>query len=76
VTPEIAARLRRGEQVSPEEIEQASARAISQKSAGDVVQDTGVGAEKDSSQTGDSEPNEWLPDTITRPKRRTRSKKT
>jgi hypothetical protein len=68
VTPEIAARLRRGEQVSPEEIAEASARADKEKRE-PVIE---INEEKSSQ----SEPvNEWLPDSITNPQKRGKAKK-
>ncbi|KAF7422340.1 hypothetical protein PC9H_010496 [Pleurotus ostreatus] len=75
ITPEIAARIRRGEDVSPEEITAAIAKA----------------EREESQQTSSSPPppihrapliekteptiNEWLPDSITTPKKRAKGKK-
>jgi len=72
VTPEIAARLRRGEHVSPEEIAQASSLAEQAEKRGDSVEKPAKGAPM---AMEDPVPvNEWLPDTITKPKPKKRSK--
>jgi hypothetical protein len=73
VTPEIAARLRRGEQVSPEEIARASSLAEQPGKNGNAVQNQAKG--KSSENVEDLPPNEWLPDTIARPKKRSKGKK-
>jgi hypothetical protein len=78
VTPEIAARLRRGEEVSPEEIAAASAQAedtAEQTSA--KTSTTHLSREEkqllpEESQRPD---NEWLPESITAPKKRAKGKK-
>lgn len=81
VTPEIAARLERGEEVSPEEIAAASAQAeddakrtaektSTAHSSREVTQSL---SEKIPSSHGP--PNEWLPESITAPKKRAKGKK-
>jgi len=93
VTPEIAARIQRGEQVSPEEIEAASKRldaeeATSQSSSKGTPSNTGVNTlptrvieeRDDRNITGqkkkdDPVENEWLPDSVTGPKKRGKGKK-
>jgi len=74
VTPEIAARLRRGEEVSPEEIAEASARAEAEEQTGSSSLSTSQATP--SSKEPPLEPvNEWLPDTITNPKKRSKGKR-
>ncbi|KAF8799700.1 hypothetical protein BYT27DRAFT_7149377 [Phlegmacium glaucopus] len=93
VTPEIAARIRRGEQVSPEEIEAASKKADEEEAtlklscngipsgAGVNTLPTRIIEERDdrnvTSQTKKDGPveNEWLPDSVTGPKKRGKGKK-
>jgi hypothetical protein len=61
VTPDIAARLRRGEEVSPEEIAaaQAAAAALAETS-------TDVPVAQESRVPVDGEENEWLPEGLKR----------
>lgn len=74
MTPEIAARLRRGEEVSPEEIAEASARAEAEIQAGPSLPSTTQSTS--SSKEPPSQPaNEWLPDAITTPKKRSKGKR-
>ncbi|KAF8636222.1 hypothetical protein AX17_003708 [Amanita inopinata Kibby_2008] len=76
ITPDIAARLRRGEEVSPEEIAGASARAEkmfesdSEKAGASMGGETAV--EKPASEEN---VNEWLPESVTKPKKRGRAQK-
>ena len=73
VTPEIAARLRRGEQVSPEEIAEASVRADQEASQKANIESVG---KEESAPSGVSDANEWLPDSITSgPKKRGKGKR-
>ncbi|KAH9477970.1 hypothetical protein JR316_0010203 [Psilocybe cubensis] len=99
VTPEIAARIRRGEDVSPAEIEAAS-RAADEREAreGSAVKTSSPGAhvgglprgvieERDdrhlngvapspsTSVKGDNSANEWLPESITKPSKRKKSRR-
>ncbi|KAJ3766893.1 hypothetical protein FB446DRAFT_653051 [Lentinula raphanica] len=71
VTPEIAARIRRGEEVNPEEIAAASAKAEAVANGGSAstpIQET--------STTPPTEPvNEWLPQSIIAPKKRAKGKR-
>lgn len=65
VTPEIAARLRAGEQVSSEEIEEAVTAAKAQQEKKDIPENQ------------EEDENEWLPDELKRSsKSGTKSKKT
>ena len=93
VTPEIAARIQRGEQVSPEEIEAASEKAneeeaTSKSPSKETYSNAGVNTlpmriieERDdrdiTSQKRKEDPveNEWLPDSVTGPKKRGKGKK-
>ena len=92
VTPEIAARIQRGEQVSPEEIEAASKKADaeeanSQSPSRATPSNTGVNTlptrvieeRDDRNITGqkkdDPVANEWLPESVTGPKKRGKGKK-
>ena len=92
VTPEIAARIQRGEQVSAEEIEAASKKANEEeatpKSPSKDTSSNGVHTlptriieERDdrniTSQKKKDDPveNEWLPDSVTGPKKRGKGKK-
>ncbi|TFK38966.1 hypothetical protein BDQ12DRAFT_682789 [Crucibulum laeve] len=78
VTPEIAARLRRGEDVSPEEIAAASAKADEEerRENSGVIETPLERKETPSvSQTPPEPANEWLPESITGPKKRGKGKK-
>lgn len=59
VTPEIAARLRRGENVSADEIARASAQAEEDGSATEIK----------------SAANEWLPESLTTPKKKSKGRR-
>ncbi|RDB16055.1 hypothetical protein Hypma_003477 [Hypsizygus marmoreus] len=73
VTPEIAARLRRGEEVSPEEIASASAEAEAEEARHGPLQ---AAEPRTDAQEKQQEPsNEWLPDSLTGPKKRAKGKK-
>ncbi|KAH0586481.1 hypothetical protein H2248_007713 [Termitomyces sp. 'cryptogamus'] len=79
ITPEIAARLQRGENVSPQEIARATAEADEGKQepynplAGrGIVEEVQLG-EKQKESAG--QVNEWLPESITNPKKRSKGKK-
>lgn len=77
VTPEIAERLRRGEHVTPEEIAAAVARAEEEakKRPPQGVIEVGFGP-RDSTPKEEEKPvNEWLPESITNPKKRTKAKR-
>ncbi|KAG6879820.1 hypothetical protein C0992_011103 [Termitomyces sp. T32_za158] len=76
VTPEIAARLQRGEQVSPEEI----ARAAAEAEADDGTQEpynslAGRGVVEEVQLGKEQEVNEWLPESIKNPNKRSKGKK-
>jgi len=93
VTPEIAARIQRGEQVSAEEIEAASKKAIEEEAAPkspskETSSNAGVNTlpmriieERDDRNVAiqkkkdDPVENEWLPDSVTVPKKRGKGKK-
>jgi len=90
VTPAIAARIRRGEQVSPEEIEAASKKAdeedVTSKSSGNggsgvntlptrIIEERDDRNVTDQKKKDDPVDNEWLPDSITGPKKRGKGKK-
>lgn len=93
VTPEIAARIQRGEQVSAEEIEAASKKEnedeATSKSPSKETSNTGVNTlpmriieERDdrniinhNQKKDDPVENEWLPDSITGPKKKGKGKK-
>ncbi|PFH53285.1 hypothetical protein AMATHDRAFT_137635 [Amanita thiersii Skay4041] len=78
VTPEIAARLRRGEDVSPEEITEASALAEKVREASKLHSGGPTHFEErverrinlDLKRLESSVENEWLPEAITKPKKR------
>ncbi|KAF8333665.1 hypothetical protein F5887DRAFT_1139855 [Amanita rubescens] len=82
VIPDIAARIRRGEEVSPEEIAEAAARAEKMR-RGD--QDTSSSildrpplverVEKLADSDKDSSANEWLPESVTKPKKRGKARR-
>ncbi|KAJ3862648.1 hypothetical protein EV359DRAFT_83132 [Lentinula novae-zelandiae] len=72
VTPEIAARIRRGEEVSPDEIAAASAKA----EAGDVTSAISSSPKTEAQTSSSVEPvNEWLPQSIITPKKRAKGKR-
>ena len=75
VTPEIAARLRRGEEVSPEEIAAASAQAEEQERPRDIVETRLDVPSPASASPSESPVNEWLPENLTAPKRRGKGKR-
>ncbi|KAG6831330.1 hypothetical protein H0H92_011245 [Tricholoma furcatifolium] len=78
VTPEIAERIRRGEDVSPEEIARAAAKAEAEESeapAYNSLAGRGVVEEVQLGETQSSNTNEWLPENITNPKKRGKGKK-
>ena len=86
VTPEIAARIRRGEEVSPEEIEAASRKADLNQDDDESMRlalGRGVIEERDyrylinSGRRGEEreEENEWLPESITKPGKRKRGRR-
>jgi len=91
VTPEIAARIRRGEEVSPEEIEAASRKAEEEEEESSAVGVSpaaalgrGVMEERDdryliaSERRGEErkeEVNEWLPESVTKPARRKKGRR-
>lgn len=87
VTPEIAARIQRGEQVSPEEIEAASKKAdeeensygkVTFSSTGVTTLPTRIIEERDDrvqKKKDDPVENDWLPDSATGRKKRGKGKK-
>lgn len=85
VTPEIAARLRRGEDVSPEEIAAASAKADELERRGAIEESVQPAATRNtarepppqeaSASQDDAPVNEWLPGSVTTPKKRAKGKK-
>jgi hypothetical protein len=83
VTPEIAARMRRGEEVSPEEIDAAvrTANPKSEEGTGGLP-GMRVIEERDDRHLINVEKNkegevvnEWLPDSVTRPSKRKKGRK-
>ncbi|KAJ3794445.1 hypothetical protein GGU11DRAFT_689804 [Lentinula aff. detonsa] len=71
VTPEIAARIRRGEEVSPDEIAAASAKAEADAKGG--IDSSPI---TETRTTPATEPvNEWLPQSIITPKKRAKGKR-
>jgi hypothetical protein len=74
VTPEIAARIRRGEEVSPEEIARAAAEA-EMGEARRVPDDTPVPRNETKSETKSEAVNEWLPENVTTPKKKGKGKR-
>ncbi len=88
ITPEIAARIRRGEEVSPEVIEAASRKADLEvekeqgKPSGSTPIGSNVGLRRGAIEERDDrhlisgdereEVNEWLPESITKPGKRKR----
>ena len=90
VTPEIAARIQRGEQVSPEEIEAASKKAneeeaTSESPSKETSSNAGVNTlpmriieerdDRDIISQKRKDEGEWLPDSVTGPKKRGKGKK-
>ncbi|KAF8073477.1 hypothetical protein FPV67DRAFT_1666249 [Lyophyllum atratum] len=82
VTPEIAARIRRGENVSPEEIARAAAQAEEDEARGTTppprvnsLAGRGVLEERQLEEKDSDSANEWLPESITGPKKRSKGKK-
>lgn len=74
VTPEIAARIRRGEEVSPDEIAAASAKAEADERNGTVS--SSPPPEPQTQESTASEPvNEWLPPSLNTPKKRAKGKR-
>ncbi|TRM61168.1 hypothetical protein BD626DRAFT_434895 [Schizophyllum amplum] len=81
ITPAIAERLRRGEQVSPEEIEAAS-RATDNapppprpRPYGDIVEVDLRGQNNATSEEEEEEANEWVPEHITKKKSKGKGKR-
>ncbi|KAJ3998802.1 hypothetical protein F5050DRAFT_1147213 [Lentinula boryana] len=71
VTPEIAARIRRGEEVSPDELAAASAKAEADAKGG--IASSPI---TETRTTPTTEPvNEWLPQSIITPKKRAKGKR-
>ncbi|KAJ7134506.1 hypothetical protein C8R44DRAFT_870133 [Mycena epipterygia] len=81
VPPELMARIRRGEDVSPDEIAAASARMDAEEREGSTTpaplpQSKKTEEPKPVAKDTPSEPvNEWLPEGITAPKKRSKGKK-
>jgi len=89
VTPEIAARLKRGEDVSPEEIAAASAQAESNARMDSTKAPTShllpeerlqllpekISLLPEEMPASQGQVNEWLPESITGPKKRTKGKR-
>lgn len=81
VPPELMARIRRGEDVSPDEIAAASARMDAEEREGSTTpgplpQSKKTEQPKPVAKDTPSEPvNEWLPEGITGPKKRSKGKK-
>lgn len=81
VTPEIAARIRRGEDVSPDEIARASAEMDERERRGAVEETTPTPSAKQEKKARQAEAapeepvNEWLPEAVTGPKKRAKGKK-
>ncbi|KAG6853825.1 hypothetical protein C0991_001071 [Blastosporella zonata] len=85
VTPEIAARIRRGENVSPDEIARAAKEAEEREpppspppfnslAGRGVVEEVQLQQETETERE-ERERNEWLPESITTPKKRSKGKK-
>ncbi|EDR01748.1 uncharacterized protein LACBIDRAFT_310529 [Laccaria bicolor S238N-H82] len=79
VTPEIAARLRRGEKVSPEEIAAAAAKAQEEEQKTPYVPRI-IEERHDRPKLNPTPPpaepvNEWLPESLTGPKKRVKGKR-
>ncbi|KAF8347182.1 hypothetical protein F5887DRAFT_882083, partial [Amanita rubescens] len=74
ITPDIAARIRRGEEVSPEEIAEAAVRV--EKIRPSILDRPPLveRVEKPADSDKDSG-NEWLPESITKPKRRGKARR-
>ncbi|KAJ7254825.1 hypothetical protein C8J57DRAFT_1656892 [Mycena rebaudengoi] len=81
VPPELMARIRRGDDVSPHEIVAASARMDAEKRDGPISpQDISSEPKKKETKPPEKEPpsepvNEWLPENIAGPKKRSKGKK-
>ncbi|THU91471.1 hypothetical protein K435DRAFT_727234 [Dendrothele bispora CBS 962.96] len=83
VTPEIAARIRRGEEVSPDEIAKASvemdAREEAERDGSTAPTSEGSSTSTSSSRTvtpaAPTSTNEWLPESVTNPKKRAKGKR-
>jgi len=81
VTPDIAARIRRGEEVSPEEIAEAAARAekmhLNQDTSSSILDRPPLveRVEKPADSDKDSSANEWLPESVTKPKKRGKARR-
>ena len=74
ITPDIAARIRRGEEVSPEEIAEAAARAETMhrdQDSGSSILDRPPLVERVEKPDKD----EWLPESITKPKKRGKARR-
>jgi uncharacterized Fe-S radical SAM superfamily protein PflX len=71
ITPEIAARLKRGEEVSPEEISAAMAEQERREAAGiNGVPEPTTSTKRVSPAPETTTTNEWLPENLTTPKKR------
>ncbi|KAJ7164561.1 hypothetical protein C8R43DRAFT_878818 [Mycena crocata] len=76
VSPEIMARIRRGEDVSPDEIAAASARMEAEERNGPAASPPPLSKKAEPKVEAPSEPvNEWLPEGISAPKKRSKGKK-
>ncbi|KAF5347018.1 hypothetical protein D9756_004546 [Leucocoprinus leucothites] len=78
VTPEIAERLRRGEYVSSEEIAEAVVQAeeeAKKRPPPQGVIEVGFGPRETASQPKEEPTNEWLPESVTNPKKRGKVKR-
>ena len=76
ITPDIAARIRRGEEVSPEEIAEASARAEKVQESPSLLDRPPLVERVE--KVADSEKqsvNEWLPESITKPQKRGKARR-
>ncbi|KAG7088739.1 hypothetical protein E1B28_012707 [Marasmius oreades] len=75
ITPEIAARIRRGEEVSPDEIAAASALAGQQEIQSDGPRQESIKPTIQESVSISTPANEWLPEAVTTPKKRGKGRK-
>lgn len=81
ITPDIAARIRRGEDVSPEEIAEAAARAEAMhrrdQDSGSSILDRPLLVERveKPAESDRESANEWLPESITKPKKRGKARR-
>ncbi|KAF8321900.1 hypothetical protein F5887DRAFT_1117384, partial [Amanita rubescens] len=81
ITPDIAARIRRGEEVSPEEIAEAAARAEkmhpNQDTSSSILDRPPLveRVEKPVDSDKDLSANEWLPESVTKPKKRGKARR-